>query len=72
MTDTQALSQAIQQSGLKKNAIAEKLGLSAYGFMRKVNGFSDFTVPEMEKLCEILDIKATQRQRIFFAKVVDL
>ena len=71
MTDTQALMQAIQDSGLKKNAIAKQLGLTSYGFMRKVNGFTDFKVSEMEKLCEILEIKAAQRQRIFFAKVVD-
>lgn len=70
MTDSNALMEAIDNSGLKKNAIAEKLGLTPYGFMRKVNGFNDFKVSEMETLCEILGLKAAQRQRIFFKKKV--
>lgn len=71
MTDSVALIQEINNSGLKKNAIAANLGLTPYGFMRKVNGFNEFKVSEMEALCDILGIKDEQRQRIFFKKKVD-
>ncbi len=67
MTDTNALKKIISQSGLKKNFICKKIGLSMQGFLRKLNNESDFRQGEIKKLCEVLDIDASQRDKIFFA-----
>lgn len=72
MTDSKLLERIIKKSGLKYKFIAEKLGLSYYGFRKKINNESDFTAPEIEKLCEILDIKSLEeRHEIFFAQKVE-
>lgn len=69
MTDSKLLERIIKKSGLKYKFIAEKLGLSYYGFRKKINNESDFTAPEIEKLCEILDIKSLEeRHEIFLRK----
>lgn len=73
MTDSKLLENLIRESGLKYKFIAEKLGISYYGFRKKINNESDFTAPEIEKLCEILSIKSLEkRHEIFFAQEVEL
>jgi len=47
--------------------IAEKLGLSRAAFSMKVNNESAFKVPEMYKLCDLLDIDEEYAKDIFFA-----
>lgn len=71
MTDSAKLVEAIKRSGLKIGFIASELGLSSTGFRNKMEGRSDFTVPEMLKLSALLNLKASQRNEIFFAKNVD-
>ena len=69
MTDTVRLKQIIRDSGLKLGNIAERLGLSRYGFARKLNNQSEFTQKEIEILCDVLHItKLKDRFSIFFAK----
>ena len=36
MTDTKRLLEAIERSGLRKGFIASKLGITTYGFQKKV------------------------------------
>lgn len=67
MTDTNALKAIIKQSGLKKKFICEKIGLSMPGFLNKLNNESDFRQSEIKKLCEVLNLDASQRDLIFFA-----
>lgn len=72
MTDTARLNQIIQQSGYKLSFIADRLGLSAYGFARKRDNLNEFTASEIDALCELLGITAIEdRFAIFFAKEVD-
>ena len=68
MTNTAVLEQYIERSGYKKSFIAEQLGLTAYGFALKVNNKSEFKASEMTILCELLKIKARDKEAIFFAK----
>lgn len=69
MTNTQALEQAILQSGLKKSYIAKEIGLSRQGFKNKCDNKSPFTTKEVNKLCELLNItKLTEKEHIFFAR----
>ena len=72
MTNTEKLEKAIRESGLRKSWIAERMGLSTYGFMRKVSNKNEFKTSEVQKLCEILSIRTTtERDEIFFANKVD-
>lgn len=72
MTDTQELLKIINESGLKKGYIAEKLGITTYGFQKKVENKSQFKAEEIKILCELLNIKSLkEKEKIFFAKEVD-
>ena len=51
MTDTMLLEKIIENSGVKKKAIAERLDLSPQGLRNKLSGVYDFTIPEMMELC---------------------
>lgn len=72
MTNTAMLKKIIQESGYKLSFIANYLGLSSYGFSRKLNNQSEFTISEVDKLCELLHIESLEKRfAIFFAKQVD-
>ena len=72
MTNTALLNDLIAKSGLKKGYIAEQIGLSAYGFAKKVNNVTEFKTSEVNKLCELLKIETLEeKERIFFAVKVD-
>lgn len=68
MTNTSLLEQYIEKSGYKKSFIAAQLGLTSYGFARKVNNQSEFKGSEMTILCNLLKIDAKDKEAIFFAK----
>lgn len=68
MTDTELLKKKINESGLRFNFIAEKLGLSRSGLYQKINGNNEFTQSEIVKLCEILNIKSIQERQVIFFK----
>lgn len=68
MTNTEALKQKIKDQGLKQGYIADKLGLSAYGFANKVNNVSEFKATEISLLCDILNITSLkEKESIFFS-----
>lgn len=72
MTNTILLRETIAESGLKLSYIAEKMGLSSYGFSKKLNGETEFKASEIENLCSILQINdVSRRMSIFFAKKVE-
>lgn len=54
--DLTALNELIDCSGLKKNFIAESLGISFQALTNKLQGKSDFTRGEVEILCDLLRI----------------
>ena len=71
MTDRELLNEAITLSGLKKQFIAEQLGITMQGFRLKLKGENEFRETEMQKLSELLNLNKSMRDRIFFAKKVD-
>lgn len=72
MTDTSRLKEKIAERGLKQGFIAEKLGLTSYGFAKKLNNESEFKASEIKILCELLSITSLkERESIFFADAVE-
>ena len=68
MTNTKLLEKKIEESGLKKNFIAQALGLSPYGLAKKINNENEFKTSEVDGLCKILNISdLAEKDRIFFA-----
>ena len=73
MTDTALLQKYIDDSGLKQAFIAEKIGLTSYGFARKRDNKSQFLPSEIDALCVLLRIDTLEeRFAVFFAKKVEL
>lgn len=69
MTDTIELNRLIRDSGLTKSYIANKLGITLYGFQKKRENKSQFTAEEIKILCEILKIKSLrEKEKIFFCR----
>lgn len=72
MTNTVRLNNEIKKSGLKKRWIAAELGLSSYGFWRKINNENQFKAEEIKELCQLLRITSLRKKdEIFFADNVD-
>ena len=69
MTDVELLNTRIDESGLKRNYIAEQLGITPQGFYLKTSGKNEFTASQIQKLCDLLKI-TTQKEikAIFFCK----
>jgi hypothetical protein len=68
MTNTHLLNVVIGEKGLKRQYIAEKLGLSPFGLAKKISGANEFKGREIAKLSELLDLNIEQRDAIFFAE----
>lgn len=71
MTDSEALSKAIENSGLKLAFIANKLELSREGFYKKLNNQTEFKASEIVKLQDILNLSNKERDKIFFTNKVE-
>lgn len=72
MTDVKLLNDKIDESGLKRNFIADQLGITPQGFYLKTSGKNEFTASQIQKLCDILKITAQKEiKAIFFNKKVD-
>ena len=72
MTDTKKLLRIIEESGLKKGFIAQKLGITTYGLQKKIENHNQFKATEIKILCKILNINSLKRkEEIFFAEKVD-
>lgn len=67
MTDTKMLRDKINDRGLKYSFVAEQLGLTTYGFQRKVENDSEFKASEIQRLFILLDLSEEERNAIFFA-----
>lgn len=72
MTNARLLRWYIEKSGYKRKFVAEKIGLTYQGYLYKENGKNEFNQSEIEGLCELLSIPLKDKERIFFAKKVDL
>lgn len=71
MTNIELLEKKIQQSGLKKGYIAEKLGVSRATFCALLSNKAEFKASQIRVLCDLLDIQDdTMVRAIFFDPVV--
>ena len=69
MTDTKQINNLISDSGLKKNFIAGRLGISYYALRQKLDGVTEFKTSEAAELCEVLGIDDPKEiTAIFFSK----
>jgi DNA-binding XRE family transcriptional regulator len=67
MTDTIRLKSLVESSGLKKTFIAEKLGLSYQGYLKKENGKSDFMATEVSIMKDLLRLSNKEVSEIFLS-----
>ncbi len=69
MTNSKLLRELIDEKGYKLKYVAEKLGLSSYGFQLKIDNKQEFKTSEVAVLCDILDITSLKKkEEIFFAQ----
>ena len=71
MTDSRALKELIKSKGLKLKYVAEYLGLSSYGFSKKLNNEQEFKTSEVAALCELLEIKDLEEKESIFFRIKD-
>lgn len=71
MTNTRLLNDLIQQSGLKKVFIAEKVGLTPVGLHNCITGKSEFKATQIGIMCNLLGITDLElKEAVFFADFV--
>ena len=68
MTDTAALREAIEKSGLKYGRIAMEMGISSYTLQKKIDNVVEFKASEIAKLAALLSLNESERSSIFFAQ----
>lgn len=69
MTNAKLLESKIQESGLKKVFIAEKLGISTTTLTALINNKAEFKASQICAMCQVLNIKDNDEIRaIFFAQ----
>ena len=68
MTNTSALRQKIEQSGLKYRFVAETLGITPYGLQKKIENVTEFKASEISKLLKLLKLSAAEMTEIFFCR----
>lgn len=66
MTNTYLLEDFINRSGYTKKQIAELLGLSITGFIKKVKNRNEFKASEIMKLKSLLNLTDDDVTSIFF------
>lgn len=66
MTNTKLLLRKIDDSGLKHNYIAMRIGMTNAGFSRKLQTGTEFKPSQINVLCELLHIvDPAERKEIF-------
>lgn len=71
MINLKALDDAIAASGLKRQFIADKIGITRYSLLNKLKGKTEFTASEMHTLRVVLRMNLRDFNRIFFASDVN-
>lgn len=65
MTNTAKLRDAIRDSGLKIEFIAEQIGMTRFGLYKKLETGSEFKPSQVATLCELLGLDEVTRKEIF-------
>lgn len=72
MTNTLELEYALKKAKITKRSFAKLLGISLQTLYNKMNNSVEFKASEILKACEILHLKNADKEKIFFARRVDL
>lgn len=67
MTNCAKLKMSIEASGLKKTYIAERLGLSYQGYLKKENGINQFVSSEIKTMKDLLHLSDKEVGEIFLS-----
>ncbi len=67
MTDVERLKKRIDDSGVRKSFIADKMGISYQGYLNKENGKSEFLQTEISVLKTILNLTNKEVAEIFLS-----
>ena len=68
MTNTLMLKAKIVGAGLSVKETSEKIGLSTYGFYKKMYNKSEFKASEVTALAQLLGLRNDEITLIFFSK----
>ena len=71
MVNTKMLRDKINDAGYKLQFVAEKCGLTYFGFMKKVNNETEFKASEIMILKVLLNLTDKEVNQIFFVLDVD-
>lgn len=66
MANTKKLNDVIQSKGLKLEFVAKSIGISIGSMSNKMNGKTDFKLPEVQKLIKLLGLSIEEANDIFF------
>lgn len=67
MTNTELLNKTILESGLKRQYLADKLGITRWGLTKKIENQSEFKASEIVILQEALQLSDDLRDQIFLS-----
>ena len=67
-SNTELLEKRIAQAGLKKQYIAERIGLSRQHLNNCIHNRAEFRATQMAILCDLLSIDIQEKEAIFFAR----
>lgn len=67
MFNQKLLKAKIIAQGFTRAEIAKKMGISLTTLNYKLNGRQEFKLSEMKKICTILNLSKSEREKIFFA-----
>lgn len=67
MTDVARLKDVIEKSGLKKVFIADKLGITYQGYLKKENGKTEFKAKEVSIMQTLLGLSTKEVKEIFLS-----
>ena len=67
MTDVVRLKEVIEKSGLKKVFIADKLGITYQGYLKKENGKTEFKAKEVSVMQTLLGLSTKEVKEIFLS-----
>lgn len=62
------LNDKIRESGMKKNFLAEQIGIDRVSLYNKLAGKTEFTVTEIIKLCDALKLNDREKKQIFLQR----
>lgn len=71
MVNLEDLREAIDNSGLRQQFIADRLGITRQTLINKLNGKSEFKASEMHEMRMLLRMPVKEFRRIFFAADVN-